>query len=195
MSHDLLALRTPMAARTTRAPGVSHPIAATAAAATGLGRDSYVSAPRPVTPAADDVALVAALRAQVEALSRRLAAIEATLRPAPVVRPPAATLPVQMPGMAHPTMAGRQDTDSLQAAFTASDADGSGDLDYAEVLAHEVGDEQKATLHFGDADQDRSSRLTQAEWIWHHQNSPLHAEPEEGHGAEPASDAPPDQAP
>lgn len=66
------------------------------------------------------------------------------------------------------------DTESLKAEFTETDQDGSGDLNFQEIVVHEEGDEAKAQLHFTDADRNQDQIVDREEWVWHHQNSPLH---------------------
>lgn len=201
MSHDVLALTGAAAARRPYAPNPPALLAAPKAGpmpAPAFAGDTYLPATR---PAAGDAALraqVAALRSELEALTRRLEAVTAALAAAGPADPLAGVPgsdPLPEPGTPHHAGADQvQDTQSLTDEFAKTDADGSGALDFAEVLAHEEGDQTKATLHFGDADRDRSGLVDLDEWVWHHQNSPLHVGPQGTPGPTPAGDlaAPPD---
>lgn len=215
MPHDMLALTGAAAARRPYAANLPALVAASPAgpvAAPAFAPDTYAPAARPVAGDPELRAQVAALRAEFEALTQRLDAVTKTLAAAnpsePGVDVPGSD-PLPEPGNPHHAGASQvQDAQSLADEFAKTDADGSGGLEFEEVLAHEEGDQAKAKLHFGDADRDRSGLVDLAEWVWHHQNSPLHvgsqatpgstpatapddATPPARHGEEPASEMPP----
>ena len=62
----------------------------------------------------------------------------------------------------------------LKAEFKDADKNKDGSADFNELVIHEAGDRNRAKLHFDDAGRNKDGKLTEAEWIRHHKESPLH---------------------
>ena len=62
----------------------------------------------------------------------------------------------------------------LKAEFKDADKNKDGYADFNELVIHEAGDKSLAKLHFDDADRNKDGKVTEAEWLQHHKESPLH---------------------
>jgi hypothetical protein len=173
------------------------------------GRDAYLpSALRPPTLVAntsDMRAELLNLRQRLAAISTALDLMNASFSQASQAMPeendfishgPADDL-LNQPSLATSGMAAMpamdadpKDVASLTQMFNMADTNHDGFVNFGEMVAHENGDVAKAKLHFADADRKGDGKVDLAEWIWHHQNSPLH-----NPGAQPARVTGPTAAP
>lgn len=68
----------------------------------------------------------------------------------------------------------RMSVQDIKKDFRGADKNHDGHISLDEMIIHEGGNKDRGQLHFNDADRNKDGKVDEAEWIRHHQESPLH---------------------